>query len=63
MSDQKKSVKELRKGTKMSQGEFAAYFGISVRTIQDWEQGRRVPPVYVIEMMERILNNEYFKRG
>ena len=27
----------------MSQGEFALYFGVSVRTIQEWEQGRCIP--------------------
>ena len=27
----------------MSQMEFAEHFGVSVRTVQDWEQGRRVP--------------------
>ena len=27
----------------MSQGKFAAYFGVKVRTIQEWEQGRVVP--------------------
>ena len=61
MSDQKKSVKELRKSTKMSQGAFATYLGIPVRTLQDWEQERRTPPEYVVEMMERILNNEFFQ--
>ena len=27
----------------MSQSQFAAYFGVSVRTVQEWEQGRVVP--------------------
>lgn len=63
MPEQKKSVKELRKSTKMSQGAFAAFMGVPVRTLQDWEQERRTPPEYVVAMMERILNNEYYKRG
>lgn len=28
---------------KMSQGEFAKLLGVSVRTLQEWEQGRREP--------------------
>lgn len=36
-------VKAIREAMEMSQSEFAAYFGFSVRTLQDWEQGRRVP--------------------
>ncbi len=27
----------------MSQSEFAEYFGFSIRTLQEWEQGRSVP--------------------
>ena len=36
-------VRRIRKKASMSQSEFAAHFGVSVRTVQDWEQGRRVP--------------------
>ena len=37
------NVRRIRKKLKMSQNIFADYFGVPVRTIQDWEQGRRVP--------------------
>jgi putative transcriptional regulator len=33
----------IRRKIKMSQSKFAAYFGVSVRTVQEWEQGRVVP--------------------
>lgn len=33
----------LRQRLKLTQHEFAAHLGISVRTLQDWEQGRRQP--------------------
>ncbi|MBZ0302247.1 MAG: helix-turn-helix domain-containing protein [Anaerolineae bacterium] len=36
-------VKRIRETLNMSQSEFAEHFGFSVRTLQDWEQGRRVP--------------------
>lgn len=36
-------VKAIRKKLGMSQSEFAKFFGFNVRTLQDWEQGRRVP--------------------
>lgn len=37
------NVKRIRENLSMSQSEFAAYFGFSVRTLQEWEQGRSVP--------------------
>ena len=36
-------VVEARQSTGMSQSEFASALGISKRTLQDWEQGRRSP--------------------
>jgi putative transcriptional regulator len=36
-------VRCIREKVGMSQSAFAEHFGVSVRTVQDWEQGRRVP--------------------
>ena len=33
----------VRQATGLSQAEFAEILGVSVRTLQDWEQGRRKP--------------------
>ena len=36
-------VQAIRYKVHMSQEEFARHFGVSKRTVQDWEQGRRRP--------------------
>jgi len=36
-------VAALRANYRLSQGKFAALLGISVDTLQNWEQGRRTP--------------------
>ena len=36
-------VRRIREQLGLSQSEFATRFGLSVRTIQQWEQGRAVP--------------------
>jgi putative transcriptional regulator len=36
-------VKRIRERFELSQSEFAALLGISVKTLQNWEQGRRSP--------------------
>lgn len=52
------TIKELRKITGLSQRRFADYFGLNVRTLQDWELGRTQPPVYLPNLLERILKME-----
>src|SRR5947208_17038113 len=37
------NVASIREKTGLSQARFAQLLGVSVRTLQDWEQGRRVP--------------------
>lgn len=51
-------IKEFRKSTGLSQSEFAEYYEIPVRTIQEWEQGRRKPPAYIPKLLKRIWTLE-----
>ena len=37
------SVTAIRERTGLSQSQFAVLLGVSVRTLQEWEQGRRAP--------------------
>jgi len=37
------AVTDIRERTGLSQAHFARLLGVSVRTLQEWEQGRRAP--------------------
>jgi putative transcriptional regulator len=37
------AISSIREKTGLSQSRFAELLGVSVRTLQEWEQGRRVP--------------------
>jgi putative transcriptional regulator len=37
------SVASIREATGLSQARFAQLLGVSARTLQEWEQGRRAP--------------------
>lgn len=37
------AIAAARAGTGLSQAQFAALLGVSIRTLQDWEHGRREP--------------------
>ena len=59
-------VKAIRRRLGLSQAQFAARFGFSVRTVQQWEQGRAIPdrPARILlkvierapETVERVLS-------
>lgn len=52
------TIKELRQQTGLTQAAFAKYFEIPLATIQDWEQGRRTPPEYLVKLMAYKLEAE-----
>ena len=51
-------IRKLRDSVNMTQKEFSNYFSIPIGTVQDWEHGRRNPPIYVIAMIKRLLAYE-----
>jgi putative transcriptional regulator len=50
-------VRSIRERTKLSQSEFADLIGVSVKTLQNWEQDRR-RPTGPASVLLRILANE-----
>ena len=44
-------VKEIREALKMSRPQFSEWSGIPVRTLENWESGVRVPPAYVVDLL------------
>ena len=58
-----KSIKELRESTGMSRKDFSEHTGIPVRTLEDWEAGRRTPPEYIPRLIAYQLKYEELVRG
>ena len=58
-----KSIKELRKSTGMSRKDFSEHTGIPVRTLEDWEAGRRTPPEYIPRLIAYQLKYEELVKG
>lgn len=56
--DDKERLKELRKKLGLSQAKFAEKFGIPIRTIQDWEYGKREVRSYIVDMIHKIIELE-----
>jgi DNA-binding transcriptional regulator YiaG len=52
------TFKELRSQTEFNQTQFANYFNIPLRTVQNWEGGVRQPPEYLMDLFIYKLRNE-----
>lgn len=52
-------LKEMRKLLGLSQAAFGKKYNIPVRTIEQWESGRRKAPIYVLELLERVVTEDY----
>ena len=56
------TIKEARENAGISRSEMSRQLEIPLRTIEDWESGKRKPPIYVekliIEKLERIKEME-----
>lgn len=51
-------IRELRKQTGLSRKDFSEHVGIPLRTLEDWEAGRRTPPEYIPRLISYQLKYE-----
>ena len=59
----KMEIKEIRKMTGLSQVKFSEKYNVPVRTLQNWEAGKNSPPLYVIELLEFKIMQEFQKEN
>lgn len=52
------NFKEFRISSGMNMSQFAKYFNVPYRTVQDWESGARQCKDYIIELMSYKLTHE-----
>lgn len=48
-------IKSIRERTGLNRKEFSEYAGIPLRTLEDWEAGRRNPPEYIPRLLEYMI--------
>lgn len=49
------TVKEMREYLSVSRAVFSRTYKIPVRTLEDWESGKRNPPEYVLYLLEKAV--------
>ena len=54
------SLKRMREEQGMNRTEFSQYIGIPLRTLEEWEAGRRQMPEYVLRLLTYYTKMEKF---
>lgn len=55
-------IKEIREQTGLSQVEFCKRYGIPKGTLCHWESGERKPPLYVLNLLEKVVEKDKKKK-
>ena len=56
------TIREMRNRLGDTQSEFSARYNIPFRTIQNWEAGTRIPPEYVLELLQTRVKADLVNR-
>lgn len=54
------TLKKTREMLQMNRTEFSRYMGIPLRTLEEWEAGRRQMPEYVLRLISYYITMEQF---
>ena len=57
------TIKEAREAAGLSRAEMSRLFEIPVRTLEEWDSGRRTPPPYVEKLIVEKLEAIRKERG
>lgn len=60
LKKQIETLKETRKLVGMNRREFSDYMGIPLRTLEEWEAGKRKMPDYVLRLITYYARMELF---
>lgn len=52
-------IRKLRLKTGLSMQKFGDKYGIPMRTIQNWERGRNEPLPYLVNLLKRVVEEDF----
>ncbi len=61
LQHQMEAMKKIRASTGMNRRQFSDYMGIPLRTLEEWESGRRKMPGYVLRLIAYQVEMEKYR--
>jgi len=63
LEKQMETLKQTRQSAGMNRSEFSRYMNIPLRTLEDWETGKRKMPDYVLRLIVYYVQMEQYRKN
>jgi len=59
MSEEKTRSEKIREISGLSRTAFCKRYNIPLRTVEDWDWGKKVPSDWVLDLLERVVREDF----
>ena len=56
-------IKQIRQLSGLNVRQFIGRYHIPYTTYHDWETGKAKPPIYVLELLDRVVREDFPEKG
>ena len=57
--DENRRSVQIRNITGLSRTAFAKKYNIPLRTVEDWDWGKKIPSEWVLDLLERVVSEDF----
>ena len=59
MDEQKTRSERIREISGLSRAAFCKKYNIPIRTVEDWDWGKKTPSEWVLDLLERVVREDF----
>ena len=59
MGEQKTRSERIREISGLSRAAFCKKYNIPIRTVEDWDWGKKTPSEWVLDLLERVVREDF----
>lgn len=61
MDEHKTRSERIREISDLSRAAFCKKYNIPIRTVEDWDWGKKIPSEWVLDLLERAVKEDFSK--
>jgi putative transcriptional regulator len=59
MKEEKTRSERIREISGLSRATFCKKYNIPIRTVEDWDWGKKIPSEWVLDLLERVVMEDF----